>query len=274
VRASAAPETVRLEETWGSETPFDALATDYDSRFTATPLGLHLREAVWRRLDARFALGDRILELACGTGEDAVHLARRGVRVLATDASPAMVEAARGKVIAAGVEGNVDVRRLAIEDLGSLTEAFDGAFSSFGGLNCVADLAGVARDLAARLRPGASVLACVMGPVVPWEWLGFLLRGRPSQAFRRLRPSGVPWRGITVRYPSIRQLRRAFAPAFRLVRVNAVGALLPPTEFEGWARRHPRLLTSLARWERGLETLPPLPWLADHYLAELERTAA
>ena len=76
-------------------TAFDALAADYDASFTATPLGTLLREAVWRRLDARFAPGDRVLELACGTGEDAVHLASRGVRVTAVDASAAMVEAAR-----------------------------------------------------------------------------------------------------------------------------------------------------------------------------------
>jgi len=53
--------------------------------------------------------------------------------------------------------------------------------------------------------------------------------------------------------------------------VSAVGALLPPTEWESWTERHPRLLAALARWERRLETVPPLPWLADHYLLELER---
>ena len=255
-------------------TAFDALAPEYDVRFTSTPLGVLLRQSVWRRLDARFAPGDRVLELACGTGEDAVHLARRGVRVLATDASPAMVEAARRKAVLTGVEASVEVRPLAIEDLGALSGTFDGAFSNFGGLNCVGDLAAVARGLAPRLRPGAPVLLCVMGPLVPWEWLGFLARGRPAQAVRRLRRGGVPWRGTLVRYPSIARLRRAFEPAFRLTRVAAVGALLPPTDLAAWTRRHPRLLSFLARLERRLATMPPLPWLADHYLAELERTAA
>ena len=53
--------------------------------FTESRLGELLRQAVWRRLDDVFRPGDRVLELDCGTGEDAVHLARRGVRVLATD---------------------------------------------------------------------------------------------------------------------------------------------------------------------------------------------
>jgi SAM-dependent methyltransferase len=251
--------------------PFDALAAGYDAGFTATPLGALLRESVQRRLDARFAPGGRVLEIACGTGEDAVHLGRRGVRVLATDVSQAMVERAREKVVVAGLAETIETRRLAIEDLSSLAGPFDGAFSDFGGLNCVADLPAVARDLAGLLRPGAALLLCVMGPLVPWEWAGFLRRGEPVKAFRRLRRGGTPWRGVTVRYPSPAALRRAFAPAFRPARLAAVGALLPPTEWEGWAARHPRLLAALARWERRLETLPPLPWLADHYLLELVR---
>jgi SAM-dependent methyltransferase len=250
---------------------FDSLAGDYDVQFTASRLGVLLRGAVQRRLDARFAAGDRVLEMACGTGEDAVHLGRRGVRVVATDASEMMIERARVKVAAAGLAGLIETRRLAIENLESLAGPFDGAVSNFGGLNCVADLAGLGRTLGDLVRPGGLVLLCVMGPFVPWEWAGFLFRGEPGKTFRRLRRGGVEWRGITVRYPAPAALRRAFAPAFRPLRLSAVGALLPPTEWESWAGRHPRLLAALARWERRLETVPPLPWLADHYLLELER---
>jgi len=257
----------------GGEGAFDALAAGYDDTFTATPLGRRLRAAVWRRLDARFAPGDRVLELACGTGEDAVHFGARGVRVTATDGAAAMVETARRKVAAAGLEDRVEVYRLALTELAAagLGGPFDGAFSDYGGLNCAADLRSLARALAGLLRPGAPLLLCVMGPLVPWEWAWYLGRGRPGKAFRRLRPGGVAWRGTTVRYPSIGALRRAFAPAFHPVRACAVGALLPPTYAEAWSRRHPRLLAALDRWERRLEAVPPLPWLADHFLLELER---
>ena len=112
---------------------------------------------------------------------------------------------------------------------------------------------------------------CVMGPVVPWEWLWFLARGEPAKAFRRLRPGGVAWRGLSIRYPSARRLRRAFSPGFRYLRAGALGALVPPPYSEPWAARHPRLLAFLDRWERRLETWAPLPSLADHYVLELER---
>lgn len=255
-----------------TDSPFDAAAADYDEAFSASLLGSLMRRAVWRRLDVDFAAGERVLELGCGTGEDALHLARQQVRVLATDRSAEMVAVARRKARQAGLSQRIEIRQLAIEDLGSLgDDRFDGALSNFGALNCVADLGAFGRALAACLRPGATAVLCVMGPVVPWEWAWLLWRGRVSAAFRRLRPGGVRWRGLDVRYPGIGALRRALQPAFRLHRVAAVGALLPPSYAESWAVAHPRTIAWLDRWERRCETWPPLPWLADHYLAEFER---
>lgn len=254
--------------------PFDGMAADYDRAFTASAVGKLMRSAVQRRLDVAFKPGERVLELNCGTGEDAIYLARRGVRVLATDSSLAMLAVARAKVTRAGLGEWVEFACLPIEEL-ALARAgtFDGVFSNFGGLNCVDDLHGVARGMAAMVRPRGRVLLCVMGPAVPWEWAWYLARGKPAKALRRLRRGGVAWRGVTIRYRSIGALRRAFAPFFAQRRVCAVGALLPPSYAEGWAARHPQLLATLDRWERRAETIPPLPWLADHYLIELERVA-
>jgi ubiquinone/menaquinone biosynthesis C-methylase UbiE len=251
---------------------FDAQASTYDSRFTATAIGAAMRRAVWARCAVRFAPGCRVLELNCGTGEDALWLVHRGVRVLATDVSPGMLQVAQEKLAAASGAALAQFRQLAWEDLDTFEEGpFDGVLSNFGGLNCVGDIEGAARALAAKLRPGAAVLLCVMGPVVPWEWLWFLTRADPARAFRRLRRAGTRWSGITVRYPSIAKMRRAFAPQFRVLRVSAIGSLLPPPYTEKWTGRFPRALAALDRMERRIETWWPLPALADHYLMELER---
>ena len=110
-----------------------------------------------------------------------------------------------------------------------------------------------------------------MGRLVPWEWAWFLWRRHPAKAFRRLHPGGTWWRGLRIYYPRISTVCRAFAPFFRLRRLSALGALLPPPYVEPWARRHRNFIDFLNRWERRLEALPPLPWLADHYLLEWER---
>ena len=231
-----------------------------------------MRRAVWARCAARFSTGSRVLEMNCGTGEDALWLVQRGVQVLATDVSPAMLKLAQDKLAASPGSAAARFRRLAWEELETLDEGqFDGVLSNFGGLNCVRDLRVASRALGARLRPGATAILCIMGPLVPWEWAWFLAQAKPRKAFRRLRRDGTQWSGITIHYPSIAATRHAFAPEFRPLRIAAIGALLPPPYVEKRMGRYPRLLEALNRVERRCETLWPLPRLADHYLMELER---
>lgn len=252
--------------------PFDNQAPGYDADFSATLIGTLMRQAVRRRMDALFHRGQRVLDLGCGTGEDAVYLAGRGVDVHAVDASEGMLRRARQKVAQTGVEHRVEVSHLDIENLDALGNGrYDGVLSNFGALNCVEDLPTAARQLAERTDRGAPLLLCLMGPIVPWEWIWHLAHGEPAKAFRRLRPGGVAWRGIRVWYPSIGQLRRAFAPYFDQSRVAGLGALVPPPCSEPWARRHRALVEWLAGVERRFEAIPPLPWLADHYMLELRR---
>ena len=87
---------------------FDDLADGYDAAFTDTAVGRALRALVWSRLDAVFQPGQQILELGCGTGEDAVRLACRGVKVLATDLSPRMIAVAQEKARRHNCETNID----------------------------------------------------------------------------------------------------------------------------------------------------------------------
>ncbi len=261
-----------------SGSAFDTVAAAYDETFTLTTLGRIYRRAVWRRLDTLFHPGFRILELNCGTGEDALYLASKGVRVLATDASGPMLEQAERKAKERRLEGFIQTAHLDLADFSSeagrrLLERydppFDGALSNFGGLNCVSDLKAVAQGLASLLKEGAPVVLCLMGRLVPWEWLWYCTR--PGKAFRRLKANGAIWRGIRVHYPTIHAVRRAFGDYFRPTRIAGIGFLLPPPYAESVARRVPRLLEWLDRLERGLETVPPFARFADHYLLEFER---
>jgi SAM-dependent methyltransferase len=85
-----------------NSTGFKELAARYDADFTDTAVGRALRRIVWARLEQVFPSPRRILELGCGTGEDAVRLAQAGHDVVATDATPAMLDVAREKARRAG----------------------------------------------------------------------------------------------------------------------------------------------------------------------------
>ncbi len=76
------------------QTPFDKIALTYDELFTNTAIGKLQRNIVRKYLDETLPTNQRIsiLELNCGTGEDAVYFAKKGFDVLATDVSDDMLK--------------------------------------------------------------------------------------------------------------------------------------------------------------------------------------
>jgi SAM-dependent methyltransferase len=267
-----------VKSTSSAQAYWNQAADAYDQEFTRTVIGRAERAAVWLEFERVFHFGQRILELNCGTGIDAVHLARSGVKVLACDIAPRMIEIARARARASGLEDWVDFRVLATEQISALSNQapFDGVFSNFAGLNCIADLGGVARALAQLLKPGGRALFCMLGRFVPWETVWSLLHRNPREALPRFT------RGVTVshfaghgevrvHYPSVRAVRRFFAQDFRLRQWKGIGVTLPPAYFESWARGFPKTLDLLARADRWLGHLPLLRGMADLVLLQFER---
>ena len=256
--------------------PFDEMAATYDESFTQTAVGTALRAMVWSRLATTFRSAQRILELGCGTGEDALWLARQGIEVVATDASSKMIDAAQRKLREARTTARVEFHCLPIEDLAALdAPAFDGVFSNFGAVNCVADLPLVIAQVAARLAPGARLIWVVMGRHVPWEWLWYMVRGKPAKAMRRYSRRGAEWRGIRVAYPSPKQMAALLLPYFEVTRVSPLGWALPPTYAARWLDKSPRALATLTRLEASAQRWPALAAVSDHYIVEAQvRSAA
>jgi SAM-dependent methyltransferase len=252
--------------------PFDEMAATYDTSFTRTAVGKALRAMVWSRLSNTFRVAHRILELGCGTGEDALWLGRNGIEVVATDASAQMIDVARQKLCHEKNTARVVFRCLPMENLAMLTDepAFDGVFSNFGAVNCAADLPTLIAEVASRLVPGARLVWVVMGRHVPWEWLWYIFRGEPAKAMRRYSRQGAEWRGIRVAYPTPKQMAALLMPYFEVVRVSPLGWALPPTYASGWVDRSPRALAALTRLEALAHRWPMLAASADHYILEAQ----
>jgi SAM-dependent methyltransferase len=255
---------------------FDSVAADYDGPRGNNALIQRMRETTWRALAARFPAGARLLDLGCGTGIDAVHLAGEGYQVVATDWSPRMVERARDRAAAAGLSARVTALHVGLQELDTLVaETFDGIYSNFGPLNCAPDLAAVSRACANLLKPGGALVFSVIGRICPWEFANYVLRGRWARATvrgsRGMVPVNLNRQTVWAAYYTPREFYRAFAGEFMLARYRALSLFLPPPYLVGLVERAPRLGTTLGWLDDRLGAIPLLRDMGDHFLIEMQK---
>jgi ubiquinone/menaquinone biosynthesis C-methylase UbiE len=261
---------------------FDRAAENYDDLYQTNDIMVWMRRQNLATLKDTFASGSRLLEIGCGTGDEALALSRAGHRIVATDISPAMIQAARAK--AGSGTGDVTWQVLPAGQLADLIGdygpgSFDGAYASFGALNCEPDLSPVAAALGRLLRPGAALVCSVMNRWCAWEIGWGLVHLRPRQAFRRLKkgwldagldsPEGRL--SVPTRYYSPRSFARSFSPHFQLHRVRGLPVFLPPPYLGNLLDRHPALFARLKGIERRLRDRYPFYCLGDHFLLVMVR---
>jgi SAM-dependent methyltransferase len=257
---------------------FDGVARDYHRANTGNPLLAAMRARTLAALTTRVSPGASILNLGCGPGSDDEVLARAGYHVTAVDSSRAMVEEARARVARAGLGALVGVHHLGIEELERLPAGtFDAAYSNFGPLNCVPDLARAAHLIARRLGPGGTLIASVIGRICPWEIALYAARGNwPRVRLRFARaPVAVPLEGRTVwmRYYTPAEFTRIFGGAgFRRHSLRALGLAAPPPYLQAFALRHPRLVSALQGVDDAVGHWPGVRGWGDHFLVELRRS--
>lgn len=264
---------------------FDSAAQDYDRLYGSNRVMAWMRAQSLALLRSVFPTGGQLLEVGCGTGEEALALAAAGYRIVATDISPAMIRTAQAKPQPEGAS-SVAWRVLPAGQLHKLAQehgaaSFDGAYASFGALNCEPDLGPVAQALADLLRPGAPLVCSLMNRWCLWEIAWGLLHLRPREAFRR----GGGWKvaglasptgslSVPVRYYGPRDFVRAFKPQFSLQRMIALPVILPPPYQTSLVERHPRLFALLEVVECRVRGSFPFYYLGDHFVVVLIRRSA
>jgi SAM-dependent methyltransferase len=273
--------------THSSQRAFSRAAPLFDADEAVNPLARWTRRRSLATLDAAFGAGQRVVELGCGTGIEATHLAERGVTVVATDISPGMIAALTAKLAPGGPAAHLATRiqpvLLPARQIADLVPqygpaSFDGAYSSLGPLNCEPSLAPVAAGLSVLVRPGGRLVFSILNRFCAWETAWYLRARQPGKAFRR-------WSGhaeatargawqeerFTCMYWTPAVIARTFQPHFRVVRRQGLPWLLPPLYLDGLVGRAPRLFRRLARLDRRYATTWPAYTLGDHLLIEFER---
>ena len=167
---------------------FDTVAGRYDLLNDVLSLG---QDRWWRRMVARAVAarpGERVLDVAAGTGTSSLVFTAAGADCVACDFSLGMLTVGKQRGAAPGLEFVAgDAMRLPFRD-----EAFDAVTISFG-LRNVADHAAALAEFRRVTRPGGRLVVCEFGHL-PWPRLNrayeaYLTGALPAVA-RRL--SGNP----------------------------------------------------------------------------------
>jgi demethylmenaquinone methyltransferase/2-methoxy-6-polyprenyl-1,4-benzoquinol methylase len=142
---------------------FDDVAGRYDRTNTLLSLG---QDGRWRRHVVRALRphpGERVLDLAAGTGVSTAELARSGAWCVAADFSLGMLRAGAARQVP---KVAADAMALPFADA-----VFDAATISFG-LRNVVDPRGALTELARVTKPGGQLLVCEFStpPFAPMRW--------------------------------------------------------------------------------------------------------
>lgn len=182
----------------GSGQMFDAIASRYDLLNRMISLGIDQR---WRRRTVaalNLSPGARVLDLATGTADLALLIARTvpDVQVAGVDPSENMLAVGREKVERSGLAGRVQLSAGIAESLPFRGDEFDGTCIAFGIRN-VTDRRKALQEMARVTRPGGRVAilelseprAGLMGPLARFHihtvvpWMGSVLSGEKEYRY-------------------------------------------------------------------------------------------
>jgi ubiquinone/menaquinone biosynthesis C-methylase UbiE len=243
--AGATQLRAHLHGMWSAVAPAWDTHTDYVDRRSS--------ELTERMLDlAAPRPGDRVLELACGSGGLGLAAAQRvapGGEVVLSDVAPEMTAIAAQRAAALGI-GDVRTCVLDLERIEQPGASFDVVLCREG-LMFATDPARAAREIARVARPGGRVAIAVWGPRARNPWMALVFDAVGAQLGRPVPPPGIPGPFALDDADALRDLLDGAGLCD--VHVDEVAVPLRAASFEDWWSRTSALAGPLAKL---LATLP------------------
>ncbi len=256
---------------------FDIAALNYDISFTFSNIGKAQRSMIYKYLYPIINNGSKlsILELNCGTGEDAIQFARLGHKVLATDISAGMIDMAKAKTSSEQLKFKIqDINKLSKN---SFDERFDLIFSNFGGFNCLSklelkDFFKVSTEL---LKPNGKIILVIMPKQCLWEQFYFKFKGKSDLSSRRNNSdyvlANVDGEDVKTWYHNPNEIIALAEKDYTINTIKPIGLSIPPSYLEDSIFTN-RLTISVYKGIDSLLTSSSLAKYADHFLIEMTKS--
>jgi SAM-dependent methyltransferase len=254
---------------------FDTYAFDYDIHFTNSLIGKEQRLQVHKHVSNNaYFFNKHVLEVNCGTGEDALWLAKQQATVLATDVSSGMLSIARKKA----ANENIEFKQMSAQSIGTLApERYNYIFSNFGGLNCLSENEMIQFENGCEKLQGYDdqLVFVIMGTKCLWERYFFIRKGDKEKAYRRSNKNGVETvidsHHFKTYYYSPREIKSIFKKNYYHTATKPIGLFVPPSYLESYFVKRKGLFGFLKLLDKILGNFSFLANYADHYLIVLKR---
>ncbi len=256
---------------------FSSQSTIFDQLYADNKIVQYKRERVRTHLKKYIGAGDCILELNSGTGQDAIWLAQQNCLVHATDISGGMLEVLQNKIADESLESFVTTELCSFTNLKNLQKKgpYDMIFSDFAGLNCTDQLDKVLDSFSSLLKPKGIVTLVLLPKFCLWEFL-LIFRGKFKTATRRFfsskgRSARVEDTFFKCWYYNQSFITRRLNAEFKVLNVEGLCTIVPPSYIEGFGDKHPKLFAFLKNIEDRWKSKWPWKYVGDYYIISLQK---
>lgn len=249
----------------------DNIAEGYDDILSNNAFSEILRSIFQKRLLNNLPSESKILDLGCGTGEDALFLASKGFIVTGIDISEKMISIAKSKTLKKNMKENIiffccDMVQFIEKDTGN----YDGIISNFNAVNYVKDMDSFAKSVSGLLNANGKIIFTVLNKICCSEILYSFITLRFSRAWCALfNRKKYILTELNLYFPC--SFRKYFEKYFTIKKITGVGIIIPPHNLVGLYKRLSFAIPFLLKCEKLIVSLFPFYFLSDHYIIEMQK---
>ena len=205
---------------------YENLSSDYDQRFD-NPRINYMRSVEKIVLLDSLKMG-LVLDIGCGTGEQAVFLAEKGYRVLGVDISREMIKIAKDRIKNTNFRDNLSFVIASAEFLPFRDKSFNGIISIFGIFNHIPNVDTAFQETSRVLQTGGQGIFTVVNRWNLTWWVNAFIKCKGSWIISSLRSKEYVVNGLWTYYFTRREIMKRLGDTGLKVRTGSLLLLLYP----------------------------------------------
>ncbi len=258
----------------GVANAFDSAAEEYDFTISNNYINTWIRERTIHELLRLAQPEDILVEIGCGTGAEAIAIAMRVSKIIATDISAQMINLLTTKIRAKGLTGKIIPFLASASEISTISNVLNGqkpriVYSFNGALNCEPRLTNFVDGLHSILADDGYFVCTIRNSLCLTEAIAHAaVLQFDRMAPRKEQPIMVSVGGLDIPsvYYSPSAFARAFSGKFKLEKLIGLPSLLPPAYLSDYYVKFKRITGILEKFETVLSGHFPLNRLGDQTL--------